>query len=154
VPLIQNLGIEIQRAKNKHQFRSKVYFVMALSNVMISIPLCMRYGGMGCALGTAISMIVCNGFVMNWYYHAHIGLDMKYFWKSILGIMPSFVPPVLLALLALRLHTFTGYGGVVLFALPYSAVYAASVYLLAMDPSEKELVHAAVRKLMRRVKAS
>lgn len=154
VPLIQNLGIEIQRAKNKHQFRSKVYFVMALSNVLISIPLCMRYGGMGCALGTAISMIVCNGFVMNWYYHAHIGLDMKYFWKSILGIMPSFVPPVLLALLALRLHTFTGYGGVVLFALPYSAVYAASVYLLAMDPSEKELVHAAVRKLMRRVKAS
>lgn len=28
VPLIQNIGIEIQRAKNMHQFRSKVYFCM------------------------------------------------------------------------------------------------------------------------------
>ena len=48
VPLIQNLGIEIQRAKNMHQFRSKVYFFMALGNVLVSIPLGMRYGGLGC----------------------------------------------------------------------------------------------------------
>ena len=149
IPLIQNLGIEIQRAKNKHQFRSKVYFFMALFNVAISIPLAIRYGGLGCALGTAISMIVCNGFVMNWYYHRHIGLDMKVFWTSILRIVPAFAPPVLLGCLALRLHTFSGYGGVVLFALPYSAVYALSVYLLAMNESEKALVRAMGRKLRR-----
>lgn len=149
VPLIQNVGIEIQRAKNKHQFRSKVYFFMALFNVMISIPLGMKWGGFGCALGTGISMIVCNGFVMNWYYHRHIGLDMKYFWKSILSIMPSFIPPVLLGLLAVKLHDFAGYGGVVTFALPYSMVFAASVYCLAMDESEKDIVRAVGRKLRR-----
>ena len=150
VPLIQNLGIEIQRAKNKHQFRSKVYFFMALFNVAISIPLGMKWGGFGCALGTAIAMIVCNGFVMNWYYHRHIGLDMAYFWRSILKIVPSFVPPVLLGLLVLRLHTFAGYGGVVLFAIPYCAVYGVSVYLLAMNRQEKDMVNAMGRKLLRR----
>ena len=150
VPLIQNLGIEIQRAKNKHQFRSKVYFFMALFNVAISIPLGMKWSGMGCALGTAISMIVCNGFVMNWYYHKHIGLNMGYFWKSILSICPSFIPPVLIALLALRLHDFVGYGGVVLFALPYCAVYGVSVYLLAMDKSERALITGMGRRLLRR----
>lgn len=150
VPLIQNLGIEIQRAKNKHQFRSKVYFFMALFNVAISIPLGMKWGGLGCALGTAISMIVCNGFVMNWYYHRHIGLDMRYFWKSILSIVPSFVPPVLLAMLAIRMHDFVGYGGVVLFAIPYSVVYCASIYLLAMNESEKDMVKSMARRLARR----
>lgn len=150
VPLIQNLGIEIQRAKNKHQFRSKVYFFMALFNVAISIPLGMRWGGLGCALGTAISMIVCNGFIMNWYYHRHIGLNMAYFWTSILRIVPAFIPPALLALLALRLHTFTGYGGVLAFALPYSVVYAVSVYLLAMNPQERGMVKSMAGRLLRR----
>jgi len=150
VPLIQNLGIEIQRAKNKHQFRSKVYFFMALFNVAISIPLAMRYGGLGCALGTAISMIVCNGFVMNWYYHKHIGLDMLFFWKQILRICPAFIPPVLLGMLAVRLHAFAGYGGVLLFALPYCAVYSASLYLLAMNESERALLAGVGRKLLRR----
>jgi len=150
VPLIQNVGIEIQRAKNKHQFRSKVYFVMALFNVAISIPLGLRYGGFGCAMGTGISMIVCNGFVMNWYYHRHIGLDMAYFWKQILMIVPSFVPPVALGWLAVKLYDFVGYGGVVLFAAPYCAVYAASVYLLAMNESERGIVRSIGRKLARR----
>lgn len=150
VPLIQNVGIEIQRAKNKHQFRSKVYFAMALFNVAISIPLGVRWGGLGCALGTAISMIVCNGFVMNWYYHRHIGLDMKYFWKSILSIVPSFVPPVLLGALAVKLHDFTGYGGVAAFALPYCAVFAASVYLLAMNGQERDMVKTMGRKIVRK----
>ena len=150
VPLIQNLGIEIQRAKNRHQFRSKVYFFMALFNVAISIPLAIRLGGLGCALGTAISMVVCNGFVMNWYYHRHIGLNMLYFWKNILSIVPSFLPPVLLGLLAIRLHSFSGYGGVVAFALPYSAVYAASVYLLAMNADERSMIRGIGRKLIRR----
>jgi len=150
VPLIQNIGIEIQRAKNKHQFRSKIYFVMALFNVAISIPLGMRWGGLGCAMGTGISMIVCNGFVMNWYYHRHIGLDMGYFWKQIFAIVPSFIPPVLLGLLAVKLHNFAGYGGVVLFAAPYCAVYAASVYILAMNKDERALVQGIGRRLAKR----
>ena len=152
VPLIQNLGIEIQRAKNKHQFRSKVYFFMALGNVAISSPLAIRFGGLGCALGTALSMIVCNGFVMNWYYHKHIGLDMVYFWKKILSICPAFVVPVLLGVLALKLHDFIGYGGVLLFAVPYSAVYCVSLYLLAMDESERALVGGLFRRLLRKAK--
>ena len=150
VPLIQNIGIEIQRAKNKHQFRSKVYFFMALFNAAISVPLGMKWGGLGCAMGTGISMICCNGFVMNWYYHRHIGLDMKYFWANILHIVPSLIPPVLLGIAAVRLHTFAGYGGVLLFALPYCAVYGASVYLLAMNDSEKALVCSIWRRLAKR----
>ena len=33
IPLIQNIGIEIQKAKNMHMFRSWVYLIIALGNL-------------------------------------------------------------------------------------------------------------------------
>ena len=147
VPLIQNMGIEIQRAKNMHQFRSKVYIAMALANVAVSIPLGMRFGGFGCALGTAASMIIGNGFVMNIYYHKRIGLDMIHFWKEILGIVPSLLPPVALGAAAVHVLRFTGYGGVMAFAAPYAAVFFASVYALGMNGDERALVWSMLGKL-------
>lgn len=60
-------------------------------------------------------MVVGNGFIMNWYYQTHIGLDMRYFWKHILSIVPAMLPAVALGIIAVRLHTFTGYAGVVTF---------------------------------------
>ena len=64
--------------------------------------------------------------------------------------MPSFLPPVVLGFLAVRLHEFAGYGGVMTFALPYCAVYAASVYLLAMNAEERNMLKGIGRKLIRR----
>ena len=122
----------------------------ALFNVAISIPLGMRFGGLGCAMGTAISMLVCNGAVMNWYYHRHIGLDMVYFWRSILSTLPAMLVPVLAGALAVRLHTFTGYGGVLAFAVPYAAVYALFVYRFAMNEEERDMVRAVGRRIRRR----
>ena len=150
IPLIQNIGIEIQRAKNMHQFRSKVYFFMALGNVAISIPLGMAFGGVGCALGTAISMIVGNGLVMNWYYHKRIGLNMVYFWKNIVSILPAMIVPAVLGLAAVSMFDFTGYSGTLLFAAPYTLVFCACLYGLAMNESEKRMVGGMLRKLARR----
>lgn len=81
VPLIQNLGIEIQRAKNMHKARAIIYLAIAIANVFISIPLIKVIGPTGAALGTAISLIVGNIIFMNWYYHVRIGMNMIYFWK-------------------------------------------------------------------------
>ena len=147
VPLIQNLGIEIQRAKNMHQFRSLVYICMAVGNVAISIPLGMRFSGFGCALGTAISLIIGNGFVMNWYYHTHIGLDMEYFWRRIVSLLPSMLPVVLLSLCIRRYITFNGYIGVIAFAVPYAVLYTLCLYKWGMDESERNLVNSGIQKI-------
>ena len=153
VPLIQNLGIEIQRAKNKHQFRSKVYIAMAAGNVLISIPLGMRYGGLGCAAGTAISLTIGNGFVMNWYYDTHIGIDIPRFWRSILSLVPSMLPPVLIGLISLRHFAFNGYGGVILFAVPYMMLYTASLWRFGMNEEEKDSVRGLLSRILMRSKA-
>src|SRR5699024_164406 len=89
VPLIQNLGVEIQRAKNMHKFRSIVYFIIAFGNVLLSIPLTKVYGEVGAALGTAITMTLGNVIIMNWYYQARVKLDMKYFWNNIFSLLPA-----------------------------------------------------------------
>ena len=153
IPLIQNLGIEIQRAKNMHQFRSKVYICMAAGNVAVSVPLGMRWGGLGCAMGTAISLLIGNGIVMNVYYHRRIGLDMIRFWRSIASILPSMLVPVALGYAAVQLHPFKGYGGVLQFAVPYTIVYCASLWCFAMNESEKSLVRSAVQKVRGRLAA-
>ncbi len=82
IPLIQNIGIEIQRAENKHKFRSVAYFIIAILNLLITIPLSKKLGATGSAIGTAVATCVGNILLMNWYYHKKIHLDIPGFFKS------------------------------------------------------------------------
>ena len=151
IPLIQNLGIEIQRAKNMHQFRSKVYIAMAAGNVLISVPLGMRYGGIGCAAGTAISLILGNGLVMNAYYARRIGLDIPRFWRSILSLLPAMLPAMAAALLFLRFCPVRGYRGVFCFAAAYAVLYTACVWKWGMNGEEKAGARALVGRIRARI---
>ena len=148
VPLIQNIGIEIQRAKNMHQFRSKVYFCMAIGNAIVSVPLGMKFGGIGCALGTAISMIVGNGFIMNWYYQAHIaghGLFLETDSRHCSGDASGHRAGRCGGQAA---HVYGVFGRAAV-RRAYTAVYAAGLYRFAMDESEKDMVRSVVRKIRR-----
>lgn len=140
VPSIQNIGIEIQRAKNMHRFRSLVYIVMAALNVLMSLLLCPRYGVVGCAIGTALSLVLGNGLVMNWYYHKKIGLDIIRFWKNML----SFVPALILPLICGTLMTlFIDTSKTVLLVLCigiYAIIYCLSMWFFGMNADEKAMV--------------
>lgn len=87
IPLCQNTGIEIQRAKNKHKARSIVYLFMALVNIIITFILAPRIGYWAPALGYVVSMIFGPGLFMNWYYKNRIGLDIGYFWRHCLPVV-------------------------------------------------------------------
>lgn len=65
-----------------HQFRSWVYFFVALGNLDLTIPLAKVYGGAGAAIGTAASLFIGNGLLMNWYNHVKVGLDMLFFLEA------------------------------------------------------------------------
>ena len=150
VSLMQNLGIEIQRAKNKHQFRSVIYTIMAGVNVCISLILVPRYGANGAAVGTAVSLIVANGFIMNWYYHAKLGLNMMEFWKRVGSLARGIILPVtycVICALALDLFQplcFFGAGaGLVL-------VYALSMWRWGMNEEEKNLIRRPLGRLFKK----
>src|SRR5690625_2729639 len=92
IPLIQNFGISILYAKNKQKFRSVVLILIAVLNIVITIPLVQIYGGVGAAIGTAFSLTLGNSIVMNIYYHKRIGINMLRFWNEILKMsLPIFI---------------------------------------------------------------
>ena len=150
VPLIQNLGIEIQRAKNKHQARSIVYFCIAIANVLISIPLIRNIGTVGAAMGTGISLICGNIIFMNWYYQKHIGLDMFYFWKSVSKFIPSLVIPCIIGVLIMRFVTINNMFVLGLWIVLYAAVYCLSMYFLGMNNEEKQMIMGPIQRLVKK----
>lgn len=150
VPLIQNLGIEIQRAKNMHKARSVVYLFIAIANVFISIPLIKIFGPAGAALGTTISLVAGNIIFMNWYYQRRIGLDMVYFWKQIAGFVPALIIPSIVGGIIMRTVNIDGLIQLGLFVIVYAIVYSISMYFLGMNDEEKQLIAGPIKKVLRK----
>lgn len=150
IALIQNLGIEIQRAENKHQFRSIAYAVMALINLGLSIVLCQKYGSVGSAIGTAISLIVANGFVMNIYYNRKCNIDIPFFWKNIIRQSAGLILPICVGI---AIVTFIDINSILVFAIcaiAYTVIYCVSMWLFGMNDYEKELVRKPIYKIIHR----
>lgn len=91
IPLTQNICISIIQAKNKHQFRSIVYIIIAVLNVALSIPLAKQYGGIGAAIGTALANLVGQIITMNIFYYKKINIDIPQYWKNFI----RFIIPVI-----------------------------------------------------------
>lgn len=138
IPLVQTIGLEIQRARNMHKFRSIAYFLISIGNLLISIPMCYFYGPAGAAAGTGISLILGNGIAMNWYYKNKMGLDIKGFWYGIIRLIPAAVIP---AAIGLAMNVFinnNGWGGMFAKIGVYISVFALSMWNLGCNDDEKK----------------
>lgn len=140
IPYIQNLGIEIQRAKNKHRVRSAVYLAMAVLNVIISIPLIKKYGVIGAAVGTVISILLCNIIFMNFYYHYYIGLNVIKFWKSILRLCLGSLPPIIIGSAVIRFLEVNNWVEFFSYIVIYTFLYLVSMFSFGLIPKEKQRI--------------
>ncbi len=150
IPLIQNLGIEIQRAKNKHKFRSFLYLMISVINIILSLILCKKWGGIGCALGTAISLIIGNVIIMNWYYSEKIHLDMLYFWKRVMQFIPSLILPSIIGVGIQLIVKIDSIYKLIGFGTLYIMIYIISIWSIGMDDTEKELIRKPIKSLLSR----
>lgn len=154
IPLIQNIGIEIQRAMNKHKFRSIVYLGIAIFNVAASVPLAMFYGGIGAAMGTCVSLLLGQGLIMNIYYHKSMELNMWHFWWNILKFLPSLIVPIIAGSLMM---VYVDTSNIWIFlgsAVGYTVIYGISVYFLGMNKYEKDLFTKPFKKLWAKTRKS
>ena len=140
IPLIQNLGIEIQRAKNMHRARSIVYLFVAINNIFISIPCIKLWGASGAAIGTAISLLIGNGLFMNIYYHKKIKLDMVYFWKKIAGFTPAVAISAFAGIVIKQVFRNTNILFLSISIVLYSIIYAVAMWFMGMNDDEKALL--------------
>lgn len=90
-PLTLNASIEIQRAENKHKFRALVYFVVALTNVLLSILFLHLFSSedaiYACLLGTVIARIASHWVAMNIYNKKAIHLPVGRYMLTLLVYM-------------------------------------------------------------------
>lgn len=150
IPLTQNIGIEIQRALNIHQFRSWLYLGIAVLNIVISIPLARAYGGVGAAVGTALSMIIGNGLLMNWYNHRKVGLDMVHFWRQILLFTPALVVPIIIGIIANFLLDTYSIVGFITAGIFFTCAFLLSMWLIGLNKNEKHMIASPFRKLFQK----
>lgn len=148
--LIQNLGVEIQRAKNLHQFRSWVSLGVAIGNVLLSIPLTQRYEVLGAAAGTAISLVIGNVIVMNWHYQARVGLDIRVFWGQMFLLSRGMVPALAAGFIISNWVDVSQIELLLLFGCLYVAIYAVGVWWLGMNDYERLLIKSTVFRLVAR----
>ncbi|EGN63882.1 MULTISPECIES: oligosaccharide flippase family protein [Fusobacterium] len=147
VPLIQNVGITILQAKNKHKFRAQVYFIIAIMNVIFSIVLVKKYGPIGCAIGTSISLFIGNIIIINIYYHKKIKLDIVRFWKEIIKITYVIVfLPVLWSIVNIFIKFKVSIGIFILQIICYTLIYLFLIFYFAMNKMEREEVFFYLKK--------
>ncbi|WP_025114001.1 oligosaccharide flippase family protein [Lysinibacillus fusiformis] len=91
IDLIQNLGINVLKAKNLFKFRTILLMIVAVVNIIVSIPAIYFYGKMGTAIITACSLLIGNVVIMNIYYYKKIGLDILGFWRIISRLILAFI---------------------------------------------------------------
>lgn len=147
IPLIQNLGLSILQAMNKHKFRAIATSIMAIINIIISYFLAKKFGVIGSALGTSISLIICNIIIMNIYYKKIIGIQINRFWKEIIKMTIPLTIPITLTILLMKLTKFEAILGVIIYAVVYSIMYCPIIYFMSMNKYEKNIVEKILIKL-------
>lgn len=147
VPLIQNTGLNILYALNKHKFRSLVYACVAGMNVILTFILVENYGIIGAAIATCIAYVIGNIIIMNWYYHKKIGLNIPLFWKNILRMCPVMIVMGSVWCILLEVIAVSNWAVFFGLAVAYSAMYFVLAYLFMMNDYEKSILSTPVVKI-------
>lgn len=146
IPLSQNIGISVLQAMNKHRFRAAVYIIIAIINVVISIPLAKMYGGRGAAIGSAIATLLGQVIVMNIYYYRVAKLDIPKYWHNLMKIS---IPVIITAALIKKLLSLYSFSWMTLMlaVLIYSIIYVVYIWVVHTDMYERGLVIDIINKV-------
>ena len=144
VPLCQNTGIEIQRAKNRHRTRSVVYLFMAVLNVAFTWLASPYLGYWAPAIAYVASITLGNGLFMNWYYHKRIGLDMGFFWKRNLPVVIVSASVLAVCSVLVGIVPVSGWGLFIFWGAVYTALFGLAMWFFVLDGDERDSVVARV----------
>lgn len=150
IPLLQNVGISILQAMNLNRYRMTAYTICAGIALVISFPLAIQYGGLGCAAATAGSLFISTGYIMNRYYAKRIGLNIVYFWRNILHMTRGKIAfLVILFSLKYMMQWPLSWRYFILFVTIATILYIPCTYFLEMNRSEREMFWKIANKFRR-----
>lgn len=141
IDIIQNVGLTVLQVMDKYLFRGLMYFTVAVINVVATIILVKNLGLVGAAYSTAVSMLLGNGLLMNWYYKK-VGINIAEFWKQIAAVFAPWA--AVLAVFAVAFSAFSiscdGWLGVVLCCALFLMAYFLLEWFFGLNQQEKRMI--------------
>ncbi len=144
--------MRLQCPLSTHRFRSVVYSVIAVLNVILTFWWVEDYGIVGAAMATCLAYIVGNILIINWYYHKRIGIDIPLFWKNILKMSPVMIAMGGAAWFILDRLTVDNWLMFFIAAAVYSVIYFAFTYKFMMNRYERDMIVVPVMNLFRKLR--
>ncbi len=140
IPLIENTGLSIVIAQNKHKFRSIVYLIIAVLNVVSTYFVVPYLGGIGAALCSCIAYLVGQGVIMNIYYYRVTKINIPLFWKNIgrMSIVPGSM--LLLGIIMNKKIILNRWSLFLISVVIYSLIYCIIMYKFVLNHYEKDIV--------------
>ena len=148
IALTQNVGIEMLRAYNKHQARTWWHFVVAVVNVFISYELAKEYGIVGCAIGSCISTFVSSTLVSNYFYAYVIKLNIREFFKELLGMLPAVLLVAVIGIVINNVIEIKKWTHLILVCALFTIAYAIVMVEFAFNEYERNLLKQVKQKLL------
>lgn len=150
IDVSQNIGLTILQVMNRYGFRAKMYLTAAIANIVLTIVLAQRFGIIGAAAASGVSILASSGFALNWFYQKRVGLDMGLWWKSVLREIVPMIALCVIGWLAWQPFTGCGWGGLLLGLLCWAIAFSFVSYSLCADEYEKGLIKSLFRKVRRK----
>lgn len=138
IPLTQNTGIEIQRAKNRHKARSLIYALTACVDIAISVLLIPYIGYWATAIGYITSILLGTGLFMNWYYHTRIGLNMVHFWKKQLPVIGLAITVTCTCILGTRILPVNSISTFIIWGIIYTILFGIGTLFTGLTNDERK----------------
>lgn len=135
------LQTEIGRAKKLNHIQVRINTVLCILNFFVSIPLAIKWGALGSALGTFITEVLICFIVQPLYIWKVLKMDLRRVLFELLKILPAMIIPIIAGIL---LNVFDlikpDYKSIGLLAVGYTVIYAMSVWFIAMNSDEKAMI--------------
>lgn len=150
-PAIQSLGLQVQQAKNMHRVPAFIYLFTCILNVVFTIPLAINFGVIGAGLGTLISIIIGNAIILNMYYQKYIKLNVKLFWKQMIGLIPAMLPAIVFGIILSTLFNMKDFVICLFGGIAYVCIYFIGFILLGFNSDEKRMLQNTTEKIFRKI---
>lgn len=150
IPLIQNTGLNILIAKNKHKFRAVVYAIVAIVNVITTVIGIKYWGIIGAAFCSCVAFTLGNGVIINIYYAKVIHLDIGIFWNNIIRMS---IVPIIMIIIGFYIKPLIGIETIPKFLIGviiYTLLYLIIMIRFGMNQYERDIFLKPISKIYRK----
>ena len=151
IPLCQALAIEVLRAYNRHRLWTFVHLAGSIIGFLICIPLTKEYGVLGVSVGTSITLFIILNFYDNWYYAKHAQLNVPFFFRGMVKILPAALLCMLFAWGISRTLAIVTWSEMLLTGSLYTVLYTGVMYLVGMNAQERNIIATMIRRVRLRI---